>query len=100
MICYFHNIKEFCVISYRRGKNYCIFVSLVKILKQNETDKWAVRMAICLSWTQRFACPGEIAGSLRHLENAGRGEKRRLGDNLEREAEEINPGKLKRETRR
>ena len=85
MVCYSHNIKEFCVICYRRGKNYCIFVSLVEILKQNEIDKWAFRMAICLSWTQRFrmaiclswtqrfACPGEIAASVRHLENAGRG---------------------------
>jgi len=56
------------------------------------------KTAIWLSWTRRLHVREKLLPARDILRVLDEG--KRLGDNLEREAEEINPGRLKRETRR
>ena len=75
-----------------------MFVRWVKIWKKKETDKSTFKMAIWLSWTGGLHVREKLLPVRDIFRTLDEG--KRLGDNLEREAEEINPGRLKRETRR
>jgi len=78
-----------------------LIMSLLGGLKSErikKRDKSTFKTAIWLSWARGLHVREKLlpARDIFRMVDEGK----RLGDNLEREAEEINPGRLKRETRR